>query len=215
MSEKKTRLIVMLITGLVMGGLFAFQSKSVSQANLSYSRESRISIFKEIQIVKKSNENLSEQALELEKELVASDDREQALENLRQQIEKYEVLTGKKPAAGEGVTVQISGELEAIWFTDLVNELFSAGAEAVSINGIRLAPENLGFDTIPNGQILFGGEILSPPFVFEAIGDSETIAGSLEQSGGIIPRIQAYQPDYSIILVRDEKLSLPAMSLEE
>ena len=30
----------MLGTGLLMGGLFAFQSKSVGQANLSYNRES-------------------------------------------------------------------------------------------------------------------------------------------------------------------------------
>lgn len=205
----------MLCTGLMIGALFAFQSKSVSQANVSYSRESRISIFKEIQIVKESNKNLSEQAMELEKELDANDNREQALKNLRLQIEKYDVLTGKKSATGEGVTLQINGELEAIWFTDIVNELFSAGAEAVSINGIRLAPVNLGFDTIPNGQILFGGEILSPPFVFEGIGDSKTIAGALEQSGGIISRIKAYKPDYSIVLIKDKSLSLPAINLGE
>lgn len=215
MSDKKLRLIFMLGTGLLMGSLFAFQSKSVSQANVSYSRESRISIFKEIQIVKKSNQNLSEQALELEKELAASDDRELALENLKKEIDKYEVLTGKTTAKGEGVTIQIDGEMEAIWFTDLTNELFSAGAEAVSINGIRLAPGNLGFDTIPNGQILFGGEILSPPFVFEAIGDSDTIAGSLEQSGGIISRIKSYKPDYSILLIRENSLSLSAMKQAE
>lgn len=215
MSDKKLRLIFMLCTGLLMGSLFAFQSKSVSQANVSYSRESRISIFKEIQIVKKSNQNLSEQALELEKELAASDNREQALENLKNEINKYEILTGKKPAKGEGVTIQIDEELESIWFTDLTNELFSAGAEAVSINGIRLAPMNLGFDTIPNGQILFGGEILSPPFVFEAIGDSDTIAGSLEQSGGIISRIKLYKPDYSVLLIRENSLSLSAMKQEE
>jgi uncharacterized protein YlxW (UPF0749 family) len=215
MSDKKLRFMFMLGTGLIMGTLFAFQSKSLSQANLSYSRESRVSIFKEIQIVKESNQSLSEQTMELEKDLAASDDREQALENLRREIEKYEVITGKKAAIGKGVTVEIDGEIEALWFTDLVNELFSAGAEAVSINGIRLTPNNLGFDTIPNGQILFGGEILSPPFVFEAIGDSETIAGSLEQSGGIISRIKANKPDHSVLLIKETGLSLPAIKSEE
>lgn len=215
MNDKNWRAIFMLGTGLLMGGLFAFQSKSVSQANLSYNRESRISIFKEMQIVKKSNENLSEQMVELEKELAAGDNREKALENLVNEIEKYQLLAGEKSAIGQGVQVSINGELEALWFTDMVNELFSAGAEAVSINGMRLAPSNLGFDTMPNGQILFGGEILSPPFKFSAIGDAKNLAGSLNQNGGIVSRIQGYKPEYAVTVTEENKLELPSIVAEK
>ena len=201
----------MLGTGLLMGGLFAFQSKSVSQANIFYNRESRISIFKEIQIVKKSTQNLSEQVNELEKELIVSSNKELALSNIKKEIEKYQVLSGELASKGEGVKVEISGELEALWFTDLINELFSAGAEAISINGMRLTPVNEGFDTLPNGQILFGGEILTAPFHFEAIGDSQNLAGSIKQSGGIISRIQSYKPEYQIKVAEAKELRLPAM----
>jgi uncharacterized protein YlxW (UPF0749 family) len=212
MNDKSWRAIFMLGTGLLMGGLFAFQAKSVGQASLSYSRDSRVSIFKEMQIVKKSNENLAEQQLELERELAAGDNKEKALENLKNEIEKYQLISGEKAAVGEGVEVTINGELEALWFTDMVNELFAAGAEAISINGMRLAPSNLGFDTMPNGQILFGGEILSPPFKFSAIGDSKNLAGSLNQQGGIVSRIQSYKPDYQITVTEQNKLELPAIA---
>lgn len=205
----------MLGTGLLIGGLFAFQSKSVSQANLTYNRESRISIFKEMQIVKKSNQNLSEQMNELEREVLASDNREVALENLAREIEKYQLLSGKKPVNGPGVSVKVEGEMEALWFTDMVNELFSAGAEAISVNGIRLAPGNLGFDTMPNGQVLFGGEILSPPFRFEAIGESTNLASSLLQNGGIISRLRAYRPEDTIEVVELDNLNLSPIAEEK
>lgn len=208
MNDKSLRAVFLLGTGLLMGGLFAFQSKSVGQANLSYNRESRISIFKEMQIVKKSNENLSEQMFELERELAAGDNKEKALENLKKEIEKYQLLSGQKSAVGPGIEVKIDGELESLWFTDMVNELFSAGAEAVSINGMRLAPTNLGFDTMPNGQILFGGEILSPPFKFSAIGDVKNLNGSLNQNGGIISRIQGFKPEYAVTISEETRLNL-------
>jgi uncharacterized protein YlxW (UPF0749 family) len=209
------RAVFMLGTGLLMGSLFSFQSKSVSQANINYNRESRLSIFKEIQIVKKSNQNLTEQAGELQKELESSSNKEKALENIAKEIDKYEKLSGVQAVKGPGVKVEIDGELEALWFTDMVNELFSAGAEAVSVNGLRVASFGLGFDTMPNGQILFGGEILSAPFKFEAIGDAKTMSGSLNQAGGIIARIHAYKPEYKVTVTEEKMLNLAAFKLEE
>jgi uncharacterized protein YlxW (UPF0749 family) len=209
MKTDLTRGLLILGTGVLMGALFSFQSKSVSQANIYYNRESRISVFKEMQIVKKSNQNLGEQVTELQKELADSNDREQALENIQKEINKDEILTGEKPAKGPGIEVKIEGELEALWFTDMTNELFSAGAEAVSVNGIRMTPDNLGFDTMPNGQVLFGGEILSSPFTFDAIGEAKTLASAMNQAGGIIARIQAYKPEYKITVNEKTALDLP------
>ena len=203
------RAAFMLGTGLLMGSLFSFQSKSVSQANIYYNRESRINVFKEIEILKQGNQNLSDQAAELQKELVTSSDKGKALDAIKKEIDKYEILSGQKPASGPGVVVHVSGELEALWFTDMINELFSAGAEAISVNGMRLADDRSGFDTMPNGQILFGGDILSPPFTFEAIGNSQALYGALNQAGGIISRMSLYKPEYKIDLkeVTDLKLN--------
>lgn len=201
-------MLFMMGTGVLMGGLFSFQSKSLSQANIYYNRESRISIFKEIQIVKESNQILNEQLIDLEKELAAGNDKETALKNIRKEIEKYELAGGKKAVVGDGLFIEIKGEIEALWFVDLINEVFSAGAEAVSINGIRLGSSNNGLDTIPNGQILIGGEILSAPFRVEVIGDSKTINGSIQQSGGIINRILENKPGLEILVSEKKDLRL-------
>lgn len=202
------RTAFMLGTGVLMGSLFSFQSKSLSQANIYYNRESRISIFKEIQIVKKSNQNLNEQVIELEKELAAANDKETALKNIRKEIEKYQMVSGQKELSGQGITIEINGEIEALWFTDLINELFSAGAEGISVNGIRLADQNTGFDTMPNGQILFGGEILSAPFKLEVLGESKVLAGAIQQNGGIVNRILENKPGLEVTVseVKDLKL---------
>lgn len=201
---------VMLGTGLLMGSLFSFQSKSVSDANAIYSRESRVNIFKEIQVVKKSNENLQDQIKELEKSLAEGNTKEAVLNSIKADISKYQILSAELPAKGKGISIEIGGELEAMWFTDLENELLSAGAEAISIDGIRVTPENMGFDTIPNGQILLGGDILSSPYHFEAIGDPKLLSGSINQTGGILSRIQSYKPEYEIKVKEELELVLPA-----
>jgi len=205
----------MLGTGVLMGGLFSFQSKSVNQANAYYNRESRVNIFREIQIVKQSNQNLNDQINELQKELGDSSNKEQVLNSIKDEIAKYQILSGELPAHGEGIKIDISGELEALWFTDLVNELNTAGAEAISINGLRVAPENVGFDTIPNGQILLGGDILTAPFHFEIIGDAKALSSSVNQTGGILARIQAFKPEDQINVSEAKDLQLPAMKQEK
>ena len=204
---------MMVGTGLLMGTLFSFQSKSVSQANQFINRESRVNIFKEIQIVKKSNQDLNEQANELQKELANGSNKEQVLENIKKDIAKYQLAIADSDITGTGIKILIDGELEALWFTDLINELFSAGAEAVSVNGIRMIDRNSGFDTMPNGQILFGGEILSAPFKFEVIGDSKTILGSMTQTGGIISRIKDYRPKYNISVSKESVINMPKVAV--
>lgn len=207
------RAIFMLGTGLLMGGLFSFQSKSVSQANIYYNRENRVNIFKEIQIIKDSNKNLSDQVTELEKELASSNDKEQALNNIKKEIERYQIVAGQQAVNGSGISITVSGELESLWFTDMINELFSAGAEVISVNEMRIADSRNGFDTMPNGQILLGGEILSPPFQFQAIGDKKTLVNSISQVGGIISRINAYKPDYKVEITEENNLQIKPISL--
>lgn len=204
----------MLGTGLLMGGLFSFQSKSFSRANAFYNRESRVNIFREIEIIKQSNQGLRDQISELQKELSDSNNKEMVLNSIKNDIIKYQVLAGELPAKGPGIQIDINGELEAIWFTDLLNELDSAGAEVISINGLRVIPENMGFDTIPNGQILLGGDILTAPFHFEVIGAPKTLANSIKQTGGIVSRIQAYKPEVQITVSEVDSLDLPAMKQE-
>ncbi len=78
----------------------------------------------------------------------------------------------------------------------LVNKLKDAGAEAVSINGqriiakteISLAGDNVNINTVPT----------APPYTIKAIGDPDTIEGTLTIRFGIVEIMKSYSLQVSI-----------------
>ncbi len=192
------RLVFLTLLGIAIGVLFSSQSKSVGDALEAFNRESRLNVFKEMQIVKDSNHDLRLQIEELQEELENSTNQENALETVRREIEKYSIIAGNVGIEGPGVGVLIDKNMEALWFTDLVNELYTAGAEAVSINGIRLTDENVGFFNMPNRQVLLGGDILSAPYEILAIGDAEGLYDALTLKGGLVSRINQFLPEHQV-----------------
>jgi len=184
------RQLMMLITSILVGFLIVMQAKSFADVTTMVGRDTRADVFREIKILKSTNEKLSSEITDLEGQLDKMTDNEKALEGIKQEIEKYRLLTGRVNVAGPGISLAINGEIKAIWLTDTVNELFNAGAEAVSLNGIRLTDATDGFDTIPNGQIVLNGAILKKPFTFTAIGDKKVLQDALEQPQGILQRLR-------------------------
>ncbi len=196
-----------------MGLWIAWQLNAVDQANLAYNRESRLSIFKEIQIVKKSNQTLNETVVDLERELANSNDKAKALENLKNDIKKNQIIAGEVAVQGAGVEVRIEQNVAALWFTDAVNDLFTAGAEVISINGIRYAGDFQGFDKMPNGKILFGSEILTEPYIIQAIGDQAVLMDSLEQKGGFLDRITLSIPGVKVSGKKVDEIKINSLPL--
>lgn len=185
----KKRQVSILITSVLLGILIMSQARSFTDVTDIIGRDVRADVFRELQILKTTNENLEDAIADLEDQLIKASDQDKALEGIRREIEKYRVFGGQVDVSGPGIMLQVEGELKALWLTDIVNELFSAGAEAVSINNIRLTDETSGFDTIPNGQILLNGVILKQPFVFLAIGERNVLASALQQPQGILQRL--------------------------
>jgi len=184
------RQLSILITSTLVGFLIVLQSRSFTDVTSLLNRDSRADVFREITILKTTNEKLQTEINDLEDQLAKASDNEKALAGIQQEIEKYNILTGRLNISGPGVSLKITGDMQAIWFTDIVNELLSAGAEAVSVNGIRLTDATSGFDTIPNGQIVLNGSILKSPLEFQAIGDKKVLKDALEQPQGILQRLK-------------------------
>lgn len=182
--------IYILFTAILLGFLIAMQSGSFSDYSDVIRRNSRADVFREIQILKDTNENLEDEIKDLEVQLSKTSNSQQALEGIREEIEKNRILAGRVDISGPGIAVTLNQEVRALWITDLVNELFTAGAEAVSVNNIRLTDKIVGFDTIPSGQILLNGVILDLPYNIEAIGDKVTLEQSLIQPQGIVDRMK-------------------------
>lgn len=185
----KKRHIFLLLTAVLLGLLIALQAKSFTNIGDVLNRNNRSDIFREIQILKTTNENLDDEVTSLEKQLEKLSNNQDALASVEDEILKYQLLSGDKEVMGPGINLTIEGQINSIWLIDIVNELLAAGSEAVSVNGIRLVDSTIGFDTIPNGQILLNSVIINSPYRIEAIGERDVLERAISQPNGILERM--------------------------
>jgi len=148
------------------------------------------------------NERYNEVAAKMEEyrnEKVSDEKTAQLLETEMQQLN--EVL-GKTTVEGEGIVIQITdmqgtelGDdvfVEAIVAEDLlfiINELFSAGAEAISINGHRIISTSSIFD-IGTEFIKVNGERILSPYVINVIGNPDYLKSAVSGKGGHVDALK-------------------------
>jgi uncharacterized protein YlxW (UPF0749 family) len=182
--------ILILSVGIVLGALIILQARYFTSYVSTYGRDPGENIFREIQILKTTNQELEETIEELEIQLEDASSQAKVLDSIEDEIKKIQKLAGEVDIWGPGVEFEVDGDISAIWFVDIINELFSIGAEAVSINDIRITDDSSGFDTLPNGQIMLNSVILNKPYTFKAIGERSVLTKALEFPGGIIERLK-------------------------
>lgn len=202
------RKISVLATASILSFFAVIQFNSLENVNDSLLRDSKSNIFQEIKILKEKNQDLKKGVDDLNNTIAQLNDQNKALGVVQEEISEYTKLSGKAAVFGPGISVQISGEITTPWIVDVVNEFFGAGAQAVSVNGIRIANQTAGFDTLPKGQILLNGSILSSPYTLEAIGESATMASSLQTPGGLFDRLKKAFPNVKISLNTKEVVKM-------
>jgi len=117
--------------------------------------------------------------------------------------------TGLDPVSGRGVTITVSGPIEAKAVEDLLNELRNAGAEAIAIGDIRVVAKTTVSG--PPGSLDVDGFLLGTPFRIRVIGKPETLVGSLTRAGGIIAQLAATDPSSTLdVEATQDQMLLPA-----
>jgi uncharacterized protein YlxW (UPF0749 family) len=117
--------------------------------------------------------------------------------------------TGLDPVSGRGVTITVSGPIEANAVADLLNELRNAGAEAIAIGDIRVVAKTTVSG--PSGSLDVDGFLLGNPFRIRVIGKPETLVGSLTRAGGIIAQLAATDPSSTLdVEATQDQMLLPA-----
>jgi len=200
---------------IILGFLVVTQIRSFDGINEIVARNSQSNIFEEIRIISEKNSSLRKEIEELEISLEKLSDQRSALVVIEEEIEKYKLLNGKSPIFGEGLTINIQGKITSDWMGDLVNEFYNSGAYAVSVNGTRIVNDTLGFDSLPQGQIWFSGQILSPPYVFNVIGDNESILNILQLPGGIFDRLATTFREVTISAEKKDIVQMAASTIDE
>ena len=116
-----------------------------------------------------------------------------ALEQARKEVRTLGVLAGTVPATGPGIRITVEdpqGELSLNHLLDGIEELRNAGVEAIEINDRVRVIAQTSFDDDPEG-IRVDGVLLKPPYVIDAIGNPDTLAGALEFQDGFSDDVEA------------------------
>lgn len=126
-----------------------------------------------------------------------------------QALRQAEVAAGTVPVHGPGITFRVSPGSQPVpvsVFITTMAELRNAGAEAVSINDVRLNGRSW-FSIDDDGGIIANGALLQPPYEWRAIGDSSTLAVALEIRGGAASQFRAYGAHVTSREVEDVAIS--------
>ena len=113
---------------------------------------------------------------------------EKVSELISDELDESNMAVGKTDVYGEGVIVTLNDDEKDIvaWdLIDLVNELKYAGAEAISINDIRIINTTDIFDLRSYTYLTVGQQRLQPPYVVKAIGNPDYLSSilNLKDSG--------------------------------
>jgi uncharacterized protein YlxW (UPF0749 family) len=145
------------------------------------------------------SDQLREQIAALEadrRELLSGADSEQAaLEQTAALAQQLAVLAGTVGATGPGITVTITdpaGEVDPRTMYSSVQELRSAGAEAIALSGADDTQARVVASTyfVDDGDgIEVDGVHLEPPYRFTAIGDPETLTEAMEFPQGVVDAV--------------------------
>jgi uncharacterized protein YlxW (UPF0749 family) len=142
---------------------------------------------------------------------------------LNDQLEEARIAAGLIPLTGSGIVLQLEDSLEPVapdaneadylvGSLDLrivIEELWSAGAEAIAINGERITPTSAIIDIGPS--VLVNSAYLAPPYQVTALGPAD-LYGRLSASPGWVDFIIARAQTYGIRVqfAEPESVDIPA-----
>ena len=122
----------------------------------------------------------------------------EALAQTQKRADQLRVLAGTTPVQGPGITMTIEGD-DAFYSADLLNavqELRDAGAEAISVNGVRIVVNSWFADS--QRDISVSGTVTGQPYVIEAIGGPGTMATAMRIPGGVVDSVSSQGGTVSI-----------------
>jgi len=132
---------------------------------------------------------------------------ESALQVSREDLRRITAFGGLAAVDGQGIVMDVNGNLDAIALNDLINELRNAGAEAIAVDAIRVTARSVATEG-PRAMELDGVEV-GEQFTLRAIGSPDGLLGAMERPGGIISQLKLFIRA-TIRIRQAESVELPA-----
>lgn len=210
--------IVLLCLGIMLSLQFQAQTRFASDLGLQKTETL-------IAMVRGLSEKRQKLALEiidlgnqLRSQMESSRDEKKLLESINLEMEKLRIINGTTPLKGPGLIITVEEHMPII-YTDLlniINELWNAGAEAISLNEHRITCHSTISVTedaySENGYSIFmtvNHEKLEYPIIIKTIGNPNNLEKGLTLPGGIMDNLALFNAYPEIEKV--ERLEIPAI----
>lgn len=194
----------MLVVGLVIAAQIRTQGRTRA---VSPKADEQIVLLNELVI---ANRNLRNEVGTIEKQLNSylDENRGTLLEDLVDELNRIKVVNGAVEVSGQGIELLLDGPLTALDMQDVINELRNSGAEAISVNDLRLVIHStLVIDSAKQMQL--DDQPLTRPYRFQAIGDPATMETALLRPGSVLDLLQRAYPSLAIQIKQQSRLVLP------
>lgn len=192
-----------------------------TSANADVDQESRSALISRIETRRASLADLQDDAATLREDNLAAEDALRRLgsryADVRAERATIGAVTGFEPVRGDGVRLTVdnspyAAENETVRSIDLAtiaNALWSAGAEAIAINGQRLT--GTGAISTSGDAIEVNLVGVAPPYTILAIGDQGSLSSRFVDTPSALQFVAvANQFGFSWKMVREDDLRLPA-----
>ena len=194
MKEKVTLSISIGLVALILTMIIFTQFKTVEKTDITAIETMRETELRDELATWKTKYEEVETKLEERKQKIEEykqelDNNENAMQLLQSEVVEAEEYLGFTELQGEGIVVTLKDNEDAnIEYWDLlflVNELVSAGAEAISINNERVVATT---EIVPvNGTIIFvNSKKIAGPYTVRAIGEKKYLESALTIKGGYL-----------------------------
>lgn len=198
MKGKMTLTIVLGIVCFVLVAVMFAQFKTVEQTDIAAIETMREAELRTTLASWKTKYEEIEKKLDETNEKIAeykqkSENDQETRDLLESELKEANLLLGKTEVVGEGVIVTLEdndeAEIDLYDILQLLNELKLAGAEAISINGIRIV-NTTDLALVQDTFITIDGNRLNSPYIVKAIGDQVKLeSGLMQKESGYMDRM--------------------------
>lgn len=198
MKGKGTLTIVLALVCFVLSAVMFAQFKTVEKTDIT-----SIEAMKESELrttlsnwktkYEETDKKLQETKTKIAEYKEKGENNQETLTLLEQELKEANLLLGKTEVTGKGVVVTLSdnteNNIDIYDILQLLNELKLAGAEAISINGVRIV-NSTDVALINNSYIKIDDNRLNSPYIVKAIGDPVKLeSGLMQKDSGYMDKI--------------------------
>ena len=200
---KKQYSAALTATCVILGVIIGVQVNTVKQQRMTTENQRLSEAILALNQMQAERDALLEQNQALEKNM-----KEYQNGTLGTEMEQLLAFAGLTEVSGPGITVTMtdssskgSSDMNAylVHAEDLlsvVNELYGAGAEAVSINGQRMVGKSA--ITCAGSIVMVNGVRVAAPFEIKAVGEADVLDAALHFPGGVVDNLAPWGIEISV-----------------